>query len=81
MRLSRDGTRVYSGSRDATVREWDAASGALRHTFEHAADWVNDVVVAEDIEVLFTASSDTLVTLWPLKTPGLLPTNYSEVNK
>ena len=44
---SPDRTRVYSGDRDATVREWDAATGTHLRAWRHAG-WITDLAASED---------------------------------
>jgi WD40 repeat protein len=46
--ISRDGGTVVSGSSDATVRVWDAASGELRKTLEGHSDDVYAVAISRD---------------------------------
>jgi WD40 repeat protein len=46
--FSPDGRQVVSGSRDKTVRLWDATTGALQQTLEGHSDWVRSVVFSPD---------------------------------
>ena len=65
--LSGDGSTVFTASRDATVRSWQAggegqAVGRWKATYEGHSNWVNDAVTVEDR--LVTCSSDHCVALW-----------------
>jgi WD40 repeat protein len=66
--LSSDGGTVFTASRDATVRSWQAHEeesspvGQWKGTYEGHSNWVNDVLTIEDR--LVTCSSDHCVSLW-----------------
>jgi len=80
--LSSNGGTVFTASRDATVRSWQAHGeeagpvGQWKGTYEGHSNWVNDVLTMEDR--LVTCSSDHCVSLWSAhpeasgKTPCLI---------
>ena len=59
-----EGERIASGSRDETVRLWDAASGELLRTFEGHSDDVNSVAFGPDGERIASGSWDETIRLW-----------------
>ena len=46
--MAPDGTWLASASWTATVRIWDPATGAERHTLTGHTGWVDQLVVAPD---------------------------------
>jgi len=48
MAFSPDGGRVVSGSREKTIKLWDATTGALIHTFEGHSEPVASVAFSPD---------------------------------
>lgn len=59
-----DDNRILSGSRDATVREWDVRTGKCIHTLTGHTDWVKCLAVDEDI--LISGSCDGRTKVWSL---------------
>jgi WD40 repeat protein len=56
-----DGTWLATGSRDGTVRVWDALTGTQRTKFTGHRFWVTAVAVAPDSSWLATCSRDGTV--------------------
>eukprot|EP01114_Cavostelium_apophysatum_P015662 TRINITY_DN4316_c0_g1_i5.p1 TRINITY_DN4316_c0_g1~~TRINITY_DN4316_c0_g1_i5.p1 ORF type:complete len:747 (-),score=186.41 TRINITY_DN4316_c0_g1_i5:132-2372(-) len=61
---------LYSGGRDASVCQWIISEAEDRSTsvragvrFEHHTDWVNDLLVTRENN-LITCSSDTTIKMW-----------------
>jgi WD40 repeat protein len=72
--FSPDGKQVVSGSRDNTVRLWDAATGALLQTLEGHSDCVRSVAFSPDGKQVISSSYDKTVRLWDAVTGALLQT-------
>ena len=67
--FSPDGKQVVSGSRDQTVRLWDAATGALLQTLEGHTGWVNSVAFSPNGKQVVSGSpGDRTVRLWDAAT-------------
>jgi WD40 repeat protein len=72
--FSPDGKQVVSGSYDATVRLWDAATGALLQTLEGHTNMVTSVAFSPDGKQVVSGSYDETVRLWDAATGALLQT-------
>jgi serine/threonine protein kinase/WD40 repeat protein len=46
--VSADRTRVYTGDRKSTVREWDAEKLAEKRSWNFGNNWITDVAVSDD---------------------------------
>ena len=68
--FSPDGKQVVSGSRDQTVRLWDAATGAAQQTLEGHTDSVTSVAFSPDGKQVVSGSGDKTVWLWDVATEG-----------
>jgi WD40 repeat protein len=66
--FSPDGARVLSGSRDNTLKLFDAATGALIRTFEGHLDTVHSVAFSPDGSSVLSGSWDKTVKLWDAAT-------------
>ena len=64
MCFSPDGRRLASGSRDDTVRLWDAATGACVRTLKGHNKYVFSVCFSPDKRMVASGSGDTTVRLW-----------------
>ena len=64
--FSPDRRRVATGSRDSTVRLWDAETGACVRTLEGHDAEVNSVCFSPDGRWLASSSTDRTVRLWLL---------------
>src|SRR5262245_48211634 len=65
---SRDGSRLASGSKDGTVRLWDAQSGKPLTVMDEHRDMVVAVAFSPDGKLLAASSHDTAVKLWDTAT-------------
>jgi len=71
--FSPDGTKVLTGSDDATAKLWDASDGTLLRTFGDTA-WVNSVAFSPDGTKVLTGSDDATAKLWDASNGSLLRT-------
>ena len=72
--FSPDGGRVLSGSEDATIKLWNAVTGALLRTFHGHSDRVFSVAFSPDGNRVLSGSHDKTVRLWDAATGALLRT-------
>ena len=72
--FSPDGRFIVSGSRDETLKVWDAASGALLRTFEGHVGPVSSVAFSPDGRFIVSGSMDHTLKLWDASTVALLKT-------
>ncbi|HWN66095.1 MAG TPA: protein kinase [Haliangium sp.] len=77
-RFSPDGARIATGSSDKTARIWDAATGALLHTFTGFTADVYRVRFSPDGTRLLAASWDSSARVWDVATGALLWTASHE---
>src|SRR5207248_3231519 len=63
-----DGQTVASGSRDGTIRFWDAATGKERFALLGHKDGVNCIAFAPDGKTLASGGGDSTLRLWDLAT-------------
>eukprot|EP00039_Didymoeca_costata_P002501 m.60616 g.60616 ORF g.60616 m.60616 type:complete len:666 (+) comp11338_c1_seq2:229-2226(+) len=58
--------RVFTSSRDATIRKWDVTMKTPQciATGESHTNWINDMEICPNINLVATASSDCTVKLW-----------------
>ncbi len=68
MAFSPNGKQVVSGSRDQTVRLWDAATGAALQALEGYSDWVTSVAFSPNGKQVVSRSRDQTVRLWDAAT-------------
>jgi WD40 repeat protein/serine/threonine protein kinase/Flp pilus assembly protein TadD len=69
-----DGKTLVSGSRDASVRVWDVATGKERAVLTGHKACVWRLAISPDGKVVASASNDNTVKLWDLGTGELLAT-------
>ncbi|CAO3694905.1 unnamed protein product [Umbelopsis ramanniana] len=67
------GQYVVTGSRDKTIKLWDA-SGQLLHTMIGHDNWVRGLVVHPSGKFLLSASDDKTIKIWDLKTGRCMKT-------
>jgi WD40 repeat protein len=72
--FSPDGKQVASGSRDQTVRLWDAVTGAALQTLEGHLGPVSSVAFSPDGKQVASGSDDQTVRLWDAVTGAALQT-------
>ncbi|KAH0565258.1 hypothetical protein GP486_001355 [Trichoglossum hirsutum] len=66
--FSPDGQLVVSGSYDSTVKLWDTATGAVRHTLIGHSNDVTGVAFSPDGQLVVSGSGDNTVRLWDTAT-------------
>lgn len=72
--ISNDGTRLYTGSYDCTVRIWDVQSGEVLEVLESHKDWVCALAMSHDHSTLYSASADNTIKVWGInKKVGTTP--------
>jgi WD40 repeat protein len=72
--MSPDGTRLFSGSHDNTIRVWDLTTGALLHTLTGHTHVVDCLEMSPDGLKLVSGSYDKTIRVWDLTTGALLHT-------
>lgn len=66
--FSPDGKQLVSGSRDGTVRLWDAAKGKLLHVMTGHVAWIQDVDFSPNGKRIASAGQDRKAFVWDVKT-------------
>ena len=64
--ISRDNSRIVSGSNDRTVKVWDVTTGNCLKTLEGHSDNVISVAISDDGSRVISGSHDKTVRLWNL---------------
>ncbi|MHC4845824.1 MAG: WD40 repeat domain-containing serine/threonine protein kinase [Planctomycetota bacterium] len=75
--LSRDGSRVVTGSLDGTVRLWDAATGATLETLVGHDGAVRSVALADDGRTIASGGDDGTLRLWDRATGDEVLVSYT----
>ena len=80
--FSPDGTKLASGSNDATVRLWDTNSGDELSVLQGHTDeaWTTVLAFSEDGKMLASGGTDKTVQLWDTTTGELLTTLIGHIN-
>ncbi|TFK20468.1 WD40 repeat-like protein [Coprinopsis marcescibilis] len=67
--ISRDGFRIVSGSRDKTIRIWDAIKGSsIGEAIKGHRAEINSVAFSADGRRVFSASNDGTIAMWDSRT-------------
>ncbi|KAK0922950.1 WD domain protein [Friedmanniomyces endolithicus] len=73
VKYSPDGRWIASCSADATIKIWDAATGALSRTLEGHLAGISTISWSPDSKVLASGSDDKIIRLWDIATGKPLP--------
>ncbi|KAI9226502.1 MAG: WD40-repeat-containing domain protein [Piptocephalis tieghemiana] len=66
--IARKSALDATGSRDKTIKLWDAMTGQCVHTFVGHGNWVRGLVFHPSGRFLLSASDDKCIKIWDLKT-------------
>ncbi|KAL7904026.1 hypothetical protein GGI35DRAFT_247022 [Trichoderma velutinum] len=72
--FSADGRYLASGSRDRTIKMWDATTGKEQQTLKGHSDWVWSVAFSADGRYLASGSDDKTIKIWDATTGKELQT-------
>lgn len=61
------GQYIVTGSRDKTIKLWDASSGQLLSTLVGHDNWVRQLVIHPSGKYLVSASDDKTIKIWDLR--------------
>ena len=70
---------IISGSRDTTVKLWNAKTGKIIHTLEGHTDFVTSVAWSCDGKMIISGSGDTTVKIWDVKTGKIIHTLHKHI--
>jgi WD40 repeat protein len=62
--FSPNNSKIASGSRDKTIKIWDAATGGVENTLKGHTDWVTSVAFSPDGLRIASGSNDRTVRIW-----------------
>lgn len=74
--ISPDGSTLYSGGEDKSIRVWSVASSGcgLQHTLSSShSGWIWALVLSPDGHLLFSASGDCTIRMWAVNQAGCAP--------
>ncbi|KAL6824273.1 WD40-repeat-containing domain protein [Trichoderma sp. SZMC 28015] len=66
--FSSDHKHIASGSKDNTIKIWDAVTGVCLQTFEGHTDWVTSVIFLPNGEKIASGSVDETIKIWDAAT-------------
>jgi hypothetical protein len=69
-----DGTRLYSGSFDHTIKVWDMTTGTCLQTLAEHTSSITSLHLSHDEKILLSGSCDNTIKIWDLKTGKCLKT-------
>ncbi|KAK3114769.1 WD domain protein [Teratosphaeriaceae sp. CCFEE 6253] len=73
VKFSPDGAWIATCSADATIKVWDAITGALHRTLEGHLAGISTLAWSPDSRVLASGSDDKIIRLWDIATGKPLP--------
>jgi len=76
--LSPDNQRLFSGSTDKKIKEWDTQNGQCVRTLTGHSSWINSLVISKDGRKLFSASADQTIKEWDTRDGRCLRTLISD---
>ena len=65
-RLLTQNSSLFSAGRDGIIRQWDQDSLSLSQIYDYHIHWVNDIQLDQERNLLFSASSDSSIMIWPI---------------
>ena len=78
--VSADGSRLFSGSADKTIKVWDMATGACVQTLQGHTRLVYSVCVSADGSRLFSGSKDKTIKVWNIPVVAQLSSSSSSIS-
>ncbi|KII89078.1 hypothetical protein PLICRDRAFT_53558 [Plicaturopsis crispa FD-325 SS-3] len=73
-RVKRHGSYVATGSRDKTIKLWDAQSGQMLRSLAGHDNWIRALVFHPSGKFLLSASDDKTIRIWELSTGRCMKT-------
>ena len=73
-RISADGKRIVSASRDTSIKIWNVETGELINTLRAHTNYVRFVSISSDDKLIVSASADNTIKIWKMETGELINT-------